>query len=473
MNVVQKIQVDLFAKNLPPEVLVNQGDNAVQIQALLLNGNVVFFPPGSAKVYVRKPDGKLIYNGCIISENTVTIQTTTQMTAVAGTAMVQLEMTEGGKVLSTPIFRMRILEKLDDGSCVESTDEFTALQETLQEVEELKENGLKGDAATIQIGSVTTGSPGTDAEVSNSGTPGDAVFNFAIPRGNTGNGIDSTNVTVEYQASDSGTEVPTESWGESIPEVAAGRYLWTRTTIPYTDGNSTVSYSVSKIGETGPTGTVIADTDATVEYETPADYTPPASGNTLGTWLGRATRGLSNLFSNIGVLTDLLTTDKSNLVAAINALKLITDGKVDASKALDTYAEIMAATQAGFWPDALAVKEGFNQVNSTSIPEIEYPKFIPQNDGSGIYIHNGILVVSLRGYTSDALNAGEDNIVIRIKNINIVNTSYFCTINTGNIVLGGYNALRNSGNDCVLTINPANTLDGGTWLFGGAMGVIA
>lgn len=91
------------------------------------------------------------------------------------------------------------------------------------------------------------------------------------------------------------------------------------------------------------------------------------SGLALKNLFGRTKRKLSNLFSNIGALADLLTTDKSNLVAAINALKLVTDGKVDASKALNTYAEIMAATEAGFWPDALAVKEGFNQVNSTTL----------------------------------------------------------------------------------------------------------
>ena len=37
--------------------------------------------------------------------------------------------------------------------------------------------------ATIDIGTVTTGDPGTDVLVTNSGVGKDAVFNFAIPRG--------------------------------------------------------------------------------------------------------------------------------------------------------------------------------------------------------------------------------------------------------------------------------------------------
>ena len=49
--------------------------------------------------------------------------------------------------------------------------------------------GAKGDtgtAATITIGSVTTGEPGTNVVVSNSGTSTNAILNFTIPRGNPG-----------------------------------------------------------------------------------------------------------------------------------------------------------------------------------------------------------------------------------------------------------------------------------------------
>lgn len=47
-------------------------------------------------------------------------------------------------------------------------------------------DGAKGDAATIKIGTVTTGAPTSDATVSNVGTNTDAVFNFNIPRGEPG-----------------------------------------------------------------------------------------------------------------------------------------------------------------------------------------------------------------------------------------------------------------------------------------------
>lgn len=46
--------------------------------------------------------------------------------------------------------------------------------------------GTNGRAATVSVGSVTTGNPGTNASVTNSGSTSDAILNFVIPRGSTG-----------------------------------------------------------------------------------------------------------------------------------------------------------------------------------------------------------------------------------------------------------------------------------------------
>lgn len=49
-------------------------------------------------------------------------------------------------------------------------------------------NGEKGDAGTIEVGTVTTGAPGSPVEITNTGTPSAAVLNFTIPRGLDGTG---------------------------------------------------------------------------------------------------------------------------------------------------------------------------------------------------------------------------------------------------------------------------------------------
>lgn len=46
----------------------------------------------------------------------------------------------------------------------------------------------------------------------------------------------------------------TNKWSDEIPELADGMILWTRTTVNYSDGNSTVAYTNAKQGETGVTG---------------------------------------------------------------------------------------------------------------------------------------------------------------------------------------------------------------------------
>ena len=67
-----------------------------------------------------------------------------------------------------------------------------------------------------------------------------------------GRGVAST--SVEYQASTSGTTVPTGTWSTTIPTVAQGSYLWTKTTTNYTSGTPTIGYSVARMGVNGAKG---------------------------------------------------------------------------------------------------------------------------------------------------------------------------------------------------------------------------
>ena len=53
-------------------------------------------------------------------------------------------------------------------------------------VEPTGARGAAGTSATVAVGTTTTGAAGTNASVTNSGTTSAAVFNFTIPRGDTG-----------------------------------------------------------------------------------------------------------------------------------------------------------------------------------------------------------------------------------------------------------------------------------------------
>ena len=94
-----------------------------------------------------------------------------------------------------------------------------------------------------------------------------------------GKGVKSTVVT--YQDSTSGTTAPTGTWLASIPPVAAGSYLWSKTEITYTDNSKSTMYSVARMGTNGTNGNAGNGVSGTV-----VTYQASTSGTTAptGTW---------------------------------------------------------------------------------------------------------------------------------------------------------------------------------------------
>ncbi|WP_332381089.1 phage tail protein [Lactococcus cremoris] len=70
--------------------------------------------------------------------------------------------------------------------------------------------------------------------------------------GKDGTGIKTTTIT--YAGSTSGTMAPTIGWTSTVPTVAAGSYLWTKTVWTYTDNTSETGYSVAMMGVKGDKG---------------------------------------------------------------------------------------------------------------------------------------------------------------------------------------------------------------------------
>ena len=73
-------------------------------------------------------------------------------------------------------------------------------------------------------------------------------------KGADGTSVKITGKSVTYQASTSGTTTPTGTWVANPPTVAKGQYLWTKTVVTYSDGNSTTAYSVAYQGTNGTNG---------------------------------------------------------------------------------------------------------------------------------------------------------------------------------------------------------------------------
>ena len=76
-------------------------------------------------------------------------------------------------------------------------------------------------------------------------------FKHKGEKGDTGSPATLASKSVTYQVSDSGTIIPSGSWGSSIPVVSQGKYLWTKTEVRFNTGDPIVSYSVARMGIDG------------------------------------------------------------------------------------------------------------------------------------------------------------------------------------------------------------------------------
>lgn len=97
------------------------------------------------------------------------------------------------------------------------------------------------------------------------------------------NGASVKSTKTEWAVSTSSTTQPSTGWSTTIPTLEKGKYLWTRTTWEYTDGTTSVAYTVNYIPVDGTTGkgvksiavTYAVGTSGTTAPTTGWQQTPP------------------------------------------------------------------------------------------------------------------------------------------------------------------------------------------------------
>lgn len=221
MKLYYPIEVDLF-RPYPLPIMEAQQNNIGRGAQVTLKANGAIIQPTNEGLtfWAKKPDGTVSYLAATLSGANVQLDFTNQMLAVPGMVQVEIRMTSGDSTsmtdISTPIFNVRVNPSNISDGAVESSNEFTALLKSLGEIEELKKNGLKGDAATIEIGTVAATEPGDAPAVTNSGTSQAAVFDFVLPRGEQGpNGEAATVEVGTVEATDPGGTPTIKNTGTS------------------------------------------------------------------------------------------------------------------------------------------------------------------------------------------------------------------------------------------------------------------
>ena len=137
----------------------------------------------------------------------------------------------------------------------------------------------------IGIGTGTSSSPPTNVNSYK-------WYQYKGDKGDTGTAATITTQTVRYQASTSGTTVPSGTWSSTVPAVSQGSYLWTRTELAFNDGTTVTSYSVGRMGIDG-SGAVSTVNNIGVD-----------AGTTNITLTGANVPIDSNNTANVAVVTD-------------------------------------------------------------------------------------------------------------------------------------------------------------------------
>ena len=135
----------------------------------------------------------------------------------------------------------------------------------------LVKQGLPGTAATIAAGTTTTTAAGSSATVSNSGTSSAAVFNFGIPRGDTG-ATGATGSTGAAATVAAGTTT-TGAAGSSASVTNSGTTSAAVFDFTIPRGNTGATGATGSTGATGAAATIAAGTTTTLSPGTSATVT--------------------------------------------------------------------------------------------------------------------------------------------------------------------------------------------------------
>lgn len=227
-----------------------QGDQLTRwVRAQLTDGGAAWTPPAGSAMTIRyrKPDGtggwydqleddSAAYS---VSGSTVTFAFAAQCLTVAGVVLVELTFwTEDAERLSTFAFRLQVEANPITDAEMESSDYYNVLA-----------------AQIAAVLGATTHPPQIDPTTKNwllwDEDDGEYVDSGYSSVGTTGPAPTITSDVRTWQASSSGTTIPSGTWSSTIPAGTPGGYIWSRTVLTYDNGSVVTIYTVAYQGNDG------------------------------------------------------------------------------------------------------------------------------------------------------------------------------------------------------------------------------
>ncbi len=275
---------------------------------------------------------------------------------------------------------------------------------------------------------------------------------------------------------ETGGPVTPTTWSETIPAVAAGYYLWTRTIVNYSDGSSTTSYTVSRQGEDGATGNGVLAvyTRSATQPDTPTGTAYPPDGWYTNTDLIPVTptisfylSGASSPSTTVSVTQDVAT---SFALYSESGLR-ITDyswsspsSSVSVSTSADTFTISSAlSTTITFTTDTASLTIYVTATAATVDPE---PEPEPEDDFSVVFYYYNTTTGEWVNATSLSMTVGETVLgILRDQNgvlvdwVSFENNNSFITVQTNAYII---EITANSADSGTFTVSGSETSGGET-----------
>jgi hypothetical protein len=169
---IKKLKLSAVTTQPTPTIHCIQFDTDRQIE--LCFDDIELAGLQSARIYGKKPDGTEFYNNCTIEDGKLIAPLTSQALAVKGIVPCQIQLVFGG-TLTTYTFNVVVDDSLVSESAIESSNEYTALENALAEVEEIigeigdgivkSVNGLKNDISLVDGNNTTVTTDTENSEI--------------------------------------------------------------------------------------------------------------------------------------------------------------------------------------------------------------------------------------------------------------------------------------------------------------------
>lgn len=193
MIILTPIIVDLMNPDPLPIINVKQCDTGRGIRATVtMDGQICQFSDEEINIFIRKPDGKLVYNTCANQGAEIVAMFTSQALAAAGKLQAELEIISGEERISTPIALINVLPTNINSKAIESTNEFKRYETIIADANAaaLAANNAVKDLAARVVAGEFNGRDGKDGQQGPQGPKGDTGDTGATgargPQGETG-----------------------------------------------------------------------------------------------------------------------------------------------------------------------------------------------------------------------------------------------------------------------------------------------